>query len=111
MTRKKTTEIRRKKDEIGDKKAIVSSESKHNGERLIDLKQWREDPKGFELDRRKSHRESAEKTQESGKKKMRNFEEDWFVGNEKFASKFYIVKIGTVGAQKETEPKKLELRK
>ncbi|CAA7022545.1 unnamed protein product [Microthlaspi erraticum] len=29
MTRKKTTEIRRKKDEISDKKAIVSSESKH----------------------------------------------------------------------------------
>ncbi|CAA7030174.1 unnamed protein product [Microthlaspi erraticum] len=71
MTRKKTTEIRRKKDEISDKKAIVSSESKHKGERLIDLKQWREDPKRFELNRRKSHRETAEKTQESGKKKMR----------------------------------------
>uniref|UniRef100_A0A1J3ITE6 Cullin-3B n=1 Tax=Noccaea caerulescens TaxID=107243 RepID=A0A1J3ITE6_NOCCA len=37
-------------------------------------------------------------------------EEDWFVVNEKFASKFYKVKIGTVVAQKETETEKLETR-
>ncbi|KAL1194519.1 Cullin-3A [Cardamine amara subsp. amara] len=37
-------------------------------------------------------------------------EEDSFVVNDKFASKFYKVKIGTVVAQKETEPEKQETR-
>ncbi|AAF22918.1 putative cullin; 66460-68733 [Arabidopsis thaliana] len=37
-------------------------------------------------------------------------EEDWFVVNDRFASKFYKVKIGTVVAQKETEPEKQETR-
>lgn len=37
-------------------------------------------------------------------------EEDDFYFNEKFCSKFYKVKIGTVAAQKETEPEKQETR-
>jgi len=37
-------------------------------------------------------------------------EEDDFFFNEKFSSKFYKVKIGTVAAQKETEPEKQETR-
>ncbi|KAL1187759.1 Cullin-3B [Cardamine amara subsp. amara] len=37
-------------------------------------------------------------------------EEDSFVVNERFTSKFYKVKIGTVAAQKETEPEKQETR-
>jgi cullin 3 len=37
-------------------------------------------------------------------------EEDDFYFNEKFSSKFYKVKIGTVAAQKETEPEKQETR-
>ncbi|XP_010551535.1 PREDICTED: cullin-3B [Tarenaya hassleriana] len=37
-------------------------------------------------------------------------EEDTFVVNDKFTSKFYKVKIGTVVAQKETEPEKQETR-
>ncbi|CAH8253462.1 unnamed protein product [Arabidopsis lyrata] len=37
-------------------------------------------------------------------------EEDSFVVNDKFTSKFYKVKIGTVVAQKETEPEKQETR-
>lgn len=37
-------------------------------------------------------------------------EEDLFVVNDKFTSKFYKVKIGTVVAQKETEPEKQETR-
>ncbi|CAH2066414.1 unnamed protein product [Thlaspi arvense] len=37
-------------------------------------------------------------------------EEDSFVVNEKFTGKFYKVKIGTVVAQKETEPEKQETR-
>lgn len=37
-------------------------------------------------------------------------EEDSFVVNDRFASKFYKVKIGTVVAQKETEPEKQETR-
>ncbi|CAH8349616.1 unnamed protein product [Eruca vesicaria subsp. sativa] len=37
-------------------------------------------------------------------------EDDLFVVNDKFTSKFYKVKIGTVVAQKETEPEKQETR-
>lgn len=37
-------------------------------------------------------------------------EDDTFVVNDKFASKFYKVKIGTVVAQKESEPEKQETR-
>ncbi|KAH1064238.1 hypothetical protein J1N35_029225 [Gossypium stocksii] len=37
-------------------------------------------------------------------------EEDSFFVNEKFASKFYKVKVGTVVAQKESEPEKQETR-
>ncbi|EOA34674.1 hypothetical protein CARUB_v10022238mg, partial [Capsella rubella] len=37
-------------------------------------------------------------------------EEDSFVVNDRFTSKFYKVKIGTVVAQKETEPEKQETR-
>ncbi|KAH7436226.1 hypothetical protein KP509_05G009200 [Ceratopteris richardii] len=37
-------------------------------------------------------------------------EDDVFVFNDKFTSKFYKVKIGTVAAQKETEPEKQETR-
>ncbi|KAF5196749.1 Cullin-3b [Thalictrum thalictroides] len=37
-------------------------------------------------------------------------EDDTFFFNEKFSSKFYKVKIGTVVAQKESEPEKLETR-
>eukprot|EP00850_Spirogloea_muscicola_P011412 SM000070S21378 [mRNA] locus=s70:663661:664521:- [translate_table: standard] len=37
-------------------------------------------------------------------------EDDEFVFNDKFTSKFYKVKIGTVAAQKETEPEKQETR-
>ncbi|KAK1423317.1 hypothetical protein QVD17_18615 [Tagetes erecta] len=37
-------------------------------------------------------------------------EDDTFFFNDKFASKFYKVKIGTVVAQKESEPEKLETR-
>lgn len=37
-------------------------------------------------------------------------EEDLFYFNEKFSSKFYKVKIGTVSAQKESEPEKQETR-
>ncbi|MCO5592501.1 hypothetical protein L7F22_046504 [Adiantum nelumboides] len=37
-------------------------------------------------------------------------EDDVFVFNDKFSSKFYKVKIGTVAAQKETEPEKQETR-
>ena len=37
-------------------------------------------------------------------------ESDHFVFNSSFHSKFYKVKIGTVSAQKETEPEKQETR-
>ncbi len=37
-------------------------------------------------------------------------ETDHFVYNSSFHSKFYKVKIGTVSAQKETEPEKQETR-
>ena len=37
-------------------------------------------------------------------------ETDSFVYNSSFHSKFYKVKIGTVSAQKETEPEKQETR-
>ncbi|KAM7511342.1 hypothetical protein LguiB_010217 [Lonicera macranthoides] len=37
-------------------------------------------------------------------------EDDTFLFNDKFSSKFYMVKIGTVVAQKESEPEKQEIR-
>ena len=38
-------------------------------------------------------------------------EEDIFVFNDKFTSKLTRIKIGTVAAQKETEPEKVEEKK
>ena len=37
-------------------------------------------------------------------------EDDIFIFNEKFTSKFYKVKVGTVAAQKESEPEKHDTR-
>ena len=37
-------------------------------------------------------------------------EDDAFVFNEAFASKFYKVKVGTISAAKESEPEKAETR-